>query len=41
MAGSPSRTLFTGKEVLDVLDSDVEEDFDDGMKCSSQEVTMS
>ena len=31
MAEAPSRTMFTGEEVLDLLDSDVEEDFDDGM----------
>ena len=41
MAEAPSRTPFTGEEVLGVLDNDVEEDFDDGMKCSSWEVTMS
>ena len=26
--------------MLDLLDSNVEEDFDDGMKCSSREVMM-
>ena len=31
MAEAPSKALFTGEEVLDLLDSDVEEDFDDGM----------
>ena len=30
MAEAPSKALFTG-EVLDLLDSDIEEDLDDGM----------
>ena len=30
MAEGPSRTLFTGEQVLDLIDSDIE-DFDDGM----------
>ena len=31
MAEAPSKALFTGDQVLDLLDSDTEEDFDDGM----------
>ena len=31
MAEAPSKALFTGEEVLDLLDSDIEEDLDDGM----------
>ena len=31
MAEAPSKALFTGEQVLDLLDSDIEEDFDDGM----------
>ena len=31
MAGAPSKTLFTGQQVLDLLDSYIEEDFNDGM----------
>ena len=31
MAEGPSRTVFTGEQVLELLDSDVEEDFHDGM----------
>ena len=31
MAEAPSRALFTGEQVLGLLDSDNEEDFDDGM----------
>ena len=30
MAEGPSRTLFTGEQVLDLIDSEIE-DFDDGM----------
>ena len=30
-AEAPSRTLFTGEQVLDLLDSDVEEDYDGEM----------
>ena len=40
MAEVPSRTLFTGEQVLDLLESDVE-DYDGEMKCSSQEAMMS
>ena len=31
MGVAPSKALFTGEEVLDLLDSDIEEDLDDGM----------
>ena len=31
MAEAPSRTLFTGEQVLDLLDSDVEDDYDGEM----------
>ena len=31
MAEASSKALFTGDQVLDLLDSDTEEDFDDGM----------
>ena len=31
MAEAPSRTLFTGEQVLDLLDSDVEEGYDGEM----------
>ena len=31
MAEAPSRTLFTGEQVLDLIDSDGGEDFDDAM----------